>query len=180
MVSGRKRVVAIGRSSGIGFAVAELARALDADVVIASSRKEALDAGVTRLPGTTSRQVCPIVGQRLRSGAFGKAGISDRQQIGSPELAHSKDAAQPGNLAPGPLFQEYMIIDQDDFVRSTVVTCRLQEGRKALFGGYRAAQLCLFVTGLHHRLLSPHPARTAVKVAQPAANPGRPTPSETT
>lgn len=57
MVSGRKRVVAIGRSSGIGFAVAELARALDADVVIASSRKEALDAGVTRLPGTTSRQV---------------------------------------------------------------------------------------------------------------------------
>ena len=52
-----KRVVVIGGSSGIGFAVAELARALDADGIIASSRKEAVDAAVTRLPGATGRVV---------------------------------------------------------------------------------------------------------------------------
>ena len=48
-----KRVVVIGGGSGIGFAIAELAQALDAEVVIASSRKESVDAAVKRLPGTT-------------------------------------------------------------------------------------------------------------------------------
>ena len=53
----RKRVVVIGGGSGIGFAVAELARELGAGVVIASSRKATVDAAVERLPGVTGRTI---------------------------------------------------------------------------------------------------------------------------
>ena len=52
-----KTVVVIGGGSGIGFAVAEMARALKADVIIASSRQETIDAAVKRLPGMTGRIV---------------------------------------------------------------------------------------------------------------------------
>ncbi|MES5486048.1 SDR family oxidoreductase [Bradyrhizobium sp. INPA03-11B] len=52
-----KRVIAIGGSSGIGFAVAALARELGADVVIASSNAANVDAAVARLPGSSGRTV---------------------------------------------------------------------------------------------------------------------------
>jgi len=54
---GGKRVVIIGGGSGIGFAVAELARELGAEVVIASSRAATVDAAVGRLGGSTGRIV---------------------------------------------------------------------------------------------------------------------------
>ncbi|MGF6306770.1 NAD(P)-dependent dehydrogenase (short-subunit alcohol dehydrogenase family) [Bradyrhizobium sp. i1.8.4] len=47
-----KRVIAIGGSSGIGFAVATLARERGAGVVIASSKAANVDAAVARLPGS--------------------------------------------------------------------------------------------------------------------------------
>lgn len=52
-----KRVIAIGGSSGIGFAVAALARERGADVVIASSSAANVDAAVARLPGSAGRTV---------------------------------------------------------------------------------------------------------------------------
>ncbi len=52
-----KRVVVIGGGSGIGFAVAELARELGAEVVIASSRAATVDAARKRLAGSTGRIV---------------------------------------------------------------------------------------------------------------------------
>ncbi len=52
-----KRVVVIGGGSGIGFAVAELAREVGAEVVIASSRPATINAAVERLPGATGRIV---------------------------------------------------------------------------------------------------------------------------
>jgi len=48
-----KRVVVIGGTSGIGFAVAALARQLGAEVTIASSRAANVDAALARLPGAT-------------------------------------------------------------------------------------------------------------------------------
>jgi NAD(P)-dependent dehydrogenase (short-subunit alcohol dehydrogenase family) len=47
------RVVVIGGASGIGFAIAELARELGAQVVIASSGAARVEAGLARLPGAT-------------------------------------------------------------------------------------------------------------------------------
>ncbi len=52
-----KRVVVIGGSSGIGFAVAEMARGMGAEVVIASSRAAAVNEAVERLIGSTGRVV---------------------------------------------------------------------------------------------------------------------------
>ena len=52
-----KRVVVMGGATGIGFAISELARALGAAVVIASSNKTKVDAAVERLAGTTGRTV---------------------------------------------------------------------------------------------------------------------------
>ena len=48
-----KRVVALGGSSGIGFAIASIARELEAEVVIASSDPAKIEAAVARLPGAT-------------------------------------------------------------------------------------------------------------------------------
>jgi NAD(P)-dependent dehydrogenase (short-subunit alcohol dehydrogenase family) len=48
-----KRVVVIGGSSGIGFAVASLCREIGAEVVIASSNTTNVDAAIERLTGAT-------------------------------------------------------------------------------------------------------------------------------
>ncbi len=48
-----KRVVVIGGTSGIGFAVALLARELGASLVVASSKSASVDAALARLPGAT-------------------------------------------------------------------------------------------------------------------------------
>jgi NAD(P)-dependent dehydrogenase (short-subunit alcohol dehydrogenase family) len=52
-----KTVVAIGGSSGIGFAIARLARELEAEVVIASSDPAKVAAAVARLPGARGEVV---------------------------------------------------------------------------------------------------------------------------
>ena len=52
-----KRVIVIGGSSGIGFAVAELASQLGAKVVIASRSQANVDAAVKRLDGVTGTTV---------------------------------------------------------------------------------------------------------------------------
>jgi NAD(P)-dependent dehydrogenase (short-subunit alcohol dehydrogenase family) len=48
-----KRVVIIGGTSGIGFAIAELAQETGAQVVVASSNPANVEAAVKRLPGAT-------------------------------------------------------------------------------------------------------------------------------
>jgi NAD(P)-dependent dehydrogenase (short-subunit alcohol dehydrogenase family) len=52
-----KRVIVIGGASGIGFAVAALAREIGAEVVIASRGATKIAAAVERLPGATGRTV---------------------------------------------------------------------------------------------------------------------------
>jgi NAD(P)-dependent dehydrogenase (short-subunit alcohol dehydrogenase family) len=52
-----QRVIVIGGTSGIGFAVATLARDIGAQVVIASSNAANVDAAVARLPGTAGGTV---------------------------------------------------------------------------------------------------------------------------
>ena len=52
-----KRVIVIGGASGIGFAVAELARAQGAAVVIGSSNEANVKAAAERVPGATGRTV---------------------------------------------------------------------------------------------------------------------------
>lgn len=53
----KKRVVVIGGTSGIGFAVAALAQAMGAEVVIASSNASKVAAAVEQLPGATGNRL---------------------------------------------------------------------------------------------------------------------------
>jgi len=53
----RKRVVVIGGTSGIGFAVAALAQEMGAEVVIASSHAANVNAAVERLPFATGNVI---------------------------------------------------------------------------------------------------------------------------
>ncbi len=82
-----KRVVVAGAGSGIGFAVAQLAQAVGAAVVIASSRTANVDAAVERLPGATGRIVdlrdeASVADFFLALGAFNHLAIKAGNQGG--------------------------------------------------------------------------------------------------
>ena len=53
----KKRVVVIGGTSGIGFAIAKLAQSIGADVVVASSNAKNVEAAIKRLPGAEGEPV---------------------------------------------------------------------------------------------------------------------------
>ena len=101
-----KRVVVVGGTSGIGFAVAELARALGAAVVVASSQPARVHAAVDRLPGATGevvdlREEASIAGFLDRLGAFDHlamtAGDVDPRVFASTEdldLTFARDALE--------------------------------------------------------------------------------------
>jgi len=90
-----KRVVVIGGTSGIGFAVAELARAQGAAVVIGSSAGTNVDAAVERLSGATGRAV-DLRDEASVNGFFGELGAFDHLAItagdwGAPMFAPTRD-----------------------------------------------------------------------------------------
>jgi len=76
-----KRVIVIGGSSGIGFAVAALSREAGAEVVIASSNVANVDAAVQRLPGVMGgaidlRDEVSVAGFFEKQGAFDHLAIT--------------------------------------------------------------------------------------------------------
>ena len=75
-----KRVVVIGGATGIGFAIAELARAQSAAVVIASSNATRISAAVERLQGATGRTV-DLRNEASVAGFFGEIGAFDHLAI---------------------------------------------------------------------------------------------------
>jgi NAD(P)-dependent dehydrogenase (short-subunit alcohol dehydrogenase family) len=91
-----KRVVVIGGASGIGFALAELARAQGAAVVVGSSDRTRISAAVERLQGATGR-VVDLRDEASVAGFFGELGAFDHLAItagdwgGSTLFASSRD-----------------------------------------------------------------------------------------
>ena len=71
-----KRVIVIGGASGIGFAVATLAKELGAEVVIASRNAAKVEAAVARLPGATGR-IVDLRDEASVSGFFETLGAFD-------------------------------------------------------------------------------------------------------
>jgi NAD(P)-dependent dehydrogenase (short-subunit alcohol dehydrogenase family) len=71
-----KRVIVVGGSSGIGFAVAELARAQGANVVVGSSTETRVNAAVERLQGVTGR-VIELRDEASVAGFFAEVGGFD-------------------------------------------------------------------------------------------------------
>lgn len=76
----QRRVVVIGASSGIGFAVAVLAWELGAEVVIASSNAEHINSAVGRLQGATGA-VVDLRNETSVSHFFGKLGAFDHLAV---------------------------------------------------------------------------------------------------
>ena len=90
-----KRVVVIGGTSGIGFAVAELARAQGAAVVIGSSTGANVNAAVERLHGATGR-IVDLRDEASVAGFFGGLGAFDHLAItagdwGVPMFVSTRD-----------------------------------------------------------------------------------------
>lgn len=72
-----KRIVLLGGSSGIGFSVAEQAAEQGAEVVIASSRQEKLDAALKRLPDSASGHLVDVTDEDRMRGFFAEVGSYD-------------------------------------------------------------------------------------------------------
>ncbi|WP_426436087.1 SDR family oxidoreductase [Bradyrhizobium genosp. P] len=87
-----KRVIAIGGSSGIGFAVAALAQGRGAEVVIASSNAANVDAAVTRLPGSSGITV-DLRDEASVSRFFDQVGAFDHLAITAGDWNNSRFAA---------------------------------------------------------------------------------------
>ncbi len=90
-----KRVVVIGGATGIGFAVAELAREQGASLVIGSSNKANVSTAVERLGGATGRTV-DLSDEASVTGFFGEVGAFDHLAItagdwGGPMFASLQD-----------------------------------------------------------------------------------------
>ncbi len=73
----KKRVVVLGGSSGIGFAVAELAASRGAKVVIASSNRERVQKAIESVGGEAQGQVVDVSEERDVATFFTKLGALD-------------------------------------------------------------------------------------------------------
>ena len=73
----RKRIVVIGGTSGFGFATAEKAGAEGAQIVIASSRREKVDAALKRLPNTTEGHIVDLAREDQVKAFFDRIGPFD-------------------------------------------------------------------------------------------------------
>ncbi|MEV0636720.1 SDR family oxidoreductase [Streptomyces sp. NPDC050619] len=72
-----QRIVVIGGTGGIGFAVAEAAAREGAEVVVASRRKESVEAALERLPQGAEGQVLDVKDEDAVRGFFGRIGDFD-------------------------------------------------------------------------------------------------------
>jgi NAD(P)-dependent dehydrogenase (short-subunit alcohol dehydrogenase family) len=72
-----QRIVVVGGTSGIGFAIAELAQREGAAVVVASSKPAKVERAVERLAGRAQGLVLDVNDERAVAGAFEKLGPFD-------------------------------------------------------------------------------------------------------
>lgn len=86
-----KRIVVLGGSSGIGLATAQAAAKEGAHVIIASSRKERVDAALATLPSAAEGHVADLADEGAVKALFGRLGPIDHLVF---------TAADPLQLAP--------------------------------------------------------------------------------
>jgi NAD(P)-dependent dehydrogenase (short-subunit alcohol dehydrogenase family) len=89
----KKRVVVLGGSSGIGFAVAELAASRGAKVVIASSNRERVQKAIESVGGEAQGQVVDVSEERDVATFFTKLGALDHLVFTAGDSLHLRDLA---------------------------------------------------------------------------------------
>jgi NAD(P)-dependent dehydrogenase (short-subunit alcohol dehydrogenase family) len=88
-----KRVVVLGGSSGIGFAVAEQASAQGAQVVIASSNPERVQKAVEKLEGNAQGHTLDLSDESAVENFFAKLGAFDHLAFTAGDSLHLHDLA---------------------------------------------------------------------------------------
>ena len=86
-----KRVVVLGGSSGIGFAVAELAASQGAKAVIASSNPEGVQKAVESIGGEAQGQAVDVSQERDVATFFAKLGVFDHLVFTAGDSLHLRD-----------------------------------------------------------------------------------------
>ncbi|RKP49766.1 SDR family oxidoreductase [Pararobbsia silviterrae] len=89
-----KRLIVIGGTSGIGFAIAAAARELGADVIVASSHRTHVDAALQRLPGA-SGDVVDLRDEASVSRFFDMHGAFDHLSITAGDWESMASARKP-------------------------------------------------------------------------------------
>ena len=88
-----KRVVVLGGSSGIGFAVANLAASQGAKVVIASSNSERVQRAIASVGGEALGRVVDVSEERNVATFFTKLGVFDHLVFTAGDNLHLRDLA---------------------------------------------------------------------------------------
>jgi NAD(P)-dependent dehydrogenase (short-subunit alcohol dehydrogenase family) len=88
-----KRVVVLGGSSGIGFAVAQQASAQGAEVVIASSHPERVQKAVEKLEGNAQGNILDLSDESAVENFFAKLGAFDHLAFTAGDSLHLHDLA---------------------------------------------------------------------------------------
>src|SRR5216683_104115 len=88
-----KRVVVLGGSSGIGFAVAELAASFGADVVIASSSAERVQTAIKSIGGKSDGRTLDVSNERAIHTFFTELGAFDHLVFTAGDSLHLQDLA---------------------------------------------------------------------------------------
>jgi len=86
-----KRVVVLGGSSGLGFAVAELAASFGADVVIASSSAERVQTAIKSIGGKSDGRTLDVSNERAIHTFFTELGAFDHLVFTAGDSLHLQD-----------------------------------------------------------------------------------------
>ena len=86
-----KRVVVLGGSSGIGFAVAELAAARGAKIIIASSNAERVQKAIESVDGEVQGQAVDVSNERAVEAFFAELGSFDHLVYSAGDSLHLHD-----------------------------------------------------------------------------------------
>ncbi|MFJ9814809.1 SDR family oxidoreductase [Streptomyces sp. NPDC101151] len=145
-----QRVVVIGGTSGIGFAVAEGAARAGAEVVVASRRQESVDAALKRLPDSAEGHVLDATDEASVRGFFERIGGFDHlvYTAGESLLLESlaeTDLVRARRFLDTRLWGAYSAVKYGaDSIREggSVVLTTGTAGRRPMPGTTAAAALC--------------------------------------
>ncbi|MCF3134395.1 SDR family oxidoreductase [Streptomyces olivochromogenes] len=145
-----QRIVVIGGTSGIGLAVAGAAAGEDAEVVVASRRRESVDAALRRLPRGAEGHVLDATDEEAVRAFFGRIGAFDHLVYTAGESLLMESLAE-SDLARARRFLDTRLWGACTAVRygapairagGSVVLTTGTAGRRPLPGTAVAASLC--------------------------------------
>ena len=123
-----QRIILFGGTSGVGFAVAQRARADGAEVVLASSNPAKVQAATEQLPGSTGLAV-DVTDEAAVERAFARLGSFDHLVFTAGDWGRARRAPAAGNSAADSRDER----PTDSFLRTPLVDLDLEDAHR-IFG----------------------------------------------